>query len=422
MTIWFFGKKADKRVRGQAKFLFACSKKVLNYRKHAMPTSVFLEITALGNSLKIAIDSGDAKEMAKVSKNLEAILLNYGGDIYPIRFVNDNCEVLLVASIIAIALRVFFVQTFQIPTNSMLPTYYGVTNYVHSEGDDEPSAAKKFFSKIFCGTANFYIRSNHSGNLEIPLFRGGKCVGSCDGIVKFNRKSGRTCLGLISTIYRTYELKIGNKYQEIRVPDDCPLDEVFLEKFGGGCKSWQKVYDTSPSKFRIADDAIWFCPGIRVEAGQQIVNFDQNSGDVLFVNKIAYHFRKPKIGDAIVFRTEKIKNLPGEPRYFIKRLVGQAGDSITLMGNELRRNGENIHGSEIFEYEHDMSNGYRGYTAVGLLSNQATVKVGRGEYFVLGDNSENSGDSRFWGFVPEREVAGKPLFVFYPFNRARSCK
>ncbi|MDR2436122.1 MAG: signal peptidase I [Puniceicoccales bacterium] len=422
MTILFSGKKTDRKARRQAKFLLACSRKVLNYRRHAISTSALLEITALGDSLKIAIDSGDAGEMAGVSKNLEAILLDHGGDIYPVGFLSDNCEVLLVASIIAIALRVFFVQTFQIPTNSMLPTYYGVTNYVHSEGDGEPSVAKKFFSKIFCGTTNFYVKSDHSGNLEIPLFGGSKCVGSRNGIVKFDRKSGRICLGLIPTIYRTYKLKIGDKYQEIRVPDDCSLDEVFLEKFGEGRKSWQEIYATSPSKFRIADDAIWFCPGIRVEVGQQIVNFDQICGDVLFVNKIAYHFHRPGIGDAIVFRTEKIRNLPGEPRYFIKRLVGQGGDSIMLAGNELRRNGERIRGSKIFEYEHDMSNGYHGYTAVGLLSNQATIDVGRGEYFVLGDNSGNSGDSRFWGFVPEREVAGKPLFVFYPFNRVRSCK
>jgi signal peptidase I len=222
--------------------------------------------------------------------------------------------------------------------------------------------------------------------------------------------------------YRTYKLKIGNKHQEICVPDDCSLDEVFLEKFGGGCKNWQEVYDTSPSKFRIEEDAVWFCPGICIKPRQQIINFDRICGDILFVNKITYHFHKPKVGDAIVFRTERIRNLPGEPCYFIKRLVGQGGDSIKLEGNKLYRNGEVIRGSKIFEYEHGTSNGYHGYVAAGLLLNQSTIEVNRGEYFVLGDNSENSGDSRFWGFVPEKEVAGKPLFVFYPFSRARFCK
>jgi signal peptidase I len=418
----FFGQNGICATKKQAKFLLIYSKKVLNYRKHAMSTQNFMEIGVLRSALKIAISGNNDGEMTKISQSLDALLLKYGGDIYPTKSLNDNCEVLLVASIVAIALRAFFVQTFQIPTNSMLPTYYGVTSHVHSIDEENPSCSKKFFNKIFNGTTNFHIKADYSGSLEIPIFKGHSRLWARDGVVKFERKNRRSCLGLISTTERVYKVKIGNKYQEIRVPDDLSLDDVCLEQFGNGQKNWQKFYTTSPEKFKVAGDTIWFRPGIRLEEGQTIVNFDRICGDVLFVNKLAYHFRKPKIGEAVVFRTEKIKNLPGDPRYFIKRLVGRSGDLIKVVSGVLYRNGSKIRGSEIFEYESSKTNGYRGYTDVGSLSKQNVVKVKEGEYFVLGDNSRNSGDSRFWGTVPEKEVGGKPLFVLYPFNRARSCK
>ncbi|MDR1256107.1 MAG: signal peptidase I [Puniceicoccales bacterium] len=417
-----FEKKGEASAKKQAKFLLVCSKKVLNYRKHVMSAPIFLKITSLKNALKSAITSGNGDEMIKISENLDAALQQCGGDIYPVKFLSDNCEVLLVALIIAIALRVFFLQTFQIPTNSMLPTYYGVTSCIYSSAHKKPSAAKKFFSKIFCGRTNIFTVAEHSGILEIPLFRRQPHFNSGGGMVKFNLESKRTCFGLLSTTKRAYELKIGHKYQKIFLPSGYSLDKVLLKNFGNGHKSWQALHDALPERFRGSGDTLWYCPDMRIQAGQPLLNFDHICGDVLFVNKMAYHFRRPKIGEAIVFRTEKIKNLAGEPRYFIKRLVGRGGDSIQLVDNILHRNGSEIQGSEIFEHENCMANGYRGYKGAGLLANQNIVEVERGEYFVLGDNSRNSGDSRFWGFVPEKEVAGKPLFVFFPFNRTRFCK
>ncbi|MDR3273794.1 MAG: signal peptidase I [Puniceicoccales bacterium] len=418
----FFGRKDGLNSRKRAQLLLMYSKKVLNYRKHIIPAEIFSEIVSLGNDLRATIGGDSEGETAKIAEELEAVLSKHGGDIYPVKALSDNCEVLLVASIVAIALRAFFVQTFQIPTNSMFPTYYGVTSYVHSTECKESSPIKKFFNRIFCGTTNFCIKSDYSGSLEIPLFRQRSHLWSHNGIVKFEYGPGRICFGLIPATNRVYRLKIGNKDQEIRVPEDFSMDEILLEKFGDGHESWQKIYDTYPEKFKIAGDTIWFRTGGRVESGQTLINFDRICGDVLFVNKLAYHFRKPKIGEAIVFRTEKIENLFGEPRYFIKRLVGQDGDSIQLVANTLYRNGVEIQGSEIFQRENAGTNGYYGYTDLGSLSKQNVVEVNRGEYFVLGDNSRDSGDSRFWGFVPEKEVSGKPLFVFYPFNRVRFCK
>jgi signal peptidase I len=58
-----------------------------------------------------------------------------------------------------------------------------------------------------------------------------------------------------------------------------------------------------------------------------------------------------------------------------------------------------------------------GYVAAGALAPGREVIVPPGNYFVLGDNSAESHDSRFWGHVPVRNIRGRPLFIFHPFGR-----
>ena len=405
----------------EAKAVLLYSKKVLKYRKHLMSTPTFFEIENRRKSLKTALNVKNFSEVKKISTELDQLLCENGGDIYPVRVLNDNAEVLLVAAIIALAIRAFFVQTFQIPTNSMYPTYHGVvtTTCVRSE---TPTFREKMFNKIFNGTSSFDIFSEHTGNLEIPLFANSSSNYDVTGIVKFELAKVDKFFGLIPMSERVYSINIGNKRQEIHMPYDYPIDSALLQRFGHGAKTWQELYDKHPEKFRVTPDVIFYRPGNFVKTGENLVSFDITCGDMLFVNKLSFHFRRPKIGEAIVFRTEKIKNIPGKPHYFIKRLVGQPGDEIQLKNETLMRNRQTISGSEIFIKEHAKVGGYPGYRAAGSLKNDNTVNVPKNAYFVLGDNSPDSGDSRFWGFVPEKEVSGKPLFIFYPINRAGFCR
>ena len=65
----------------------------------------------------------------------------------------------------------------------------------------------------------------------------------------------------------------------------------------------------------------------------------------------------------------------------------------------------------------------KGYQAHGMLSNDNIVTVPDDKYFMLGDNSCNSYDSRFWGFAPKRSIRGFPLLIFYPMSdRIGPCK
>lgn len=404
---------ATKIYQKRAKNILLYSKKVLKYRKHLMSSDTFAEIEYHRQALRTAVRTKQCSQIEDIITELDQLLRENGGDIYPVSELNDTIEVLLVASIIALAIRAFFVQTFQIPTNSMYPTYHGVNTQLRTQPVTAPWQ-KRMFNRIFNWSYSFDIVAEHTGSIEIPLFlHPGNDSGS-SGIVKFkNSPKGNI---------RIYSVMIGKNAQQIQLPAHLTIDSAFLQRFGNGARSWQELYIQHPEKFRITADTIFFKPGCSIKAGENFINFDIICGDMLFVNKLPYHFRHPRVGEPVVFRTEKIKNIPGDPHYFIKRLIGQPGDKIQLRNEKLFRNAQIIRGSNIFEKENKQTDGYPGYTASGSLTNKNIVTVPQDSYFVLGDNSPDSGDSRFWGFVPQTEVKGKPLFIFYPLNRAGFCK
>ena len=130
-------------------------------------------------------------------------------------------------------------------------------------------------------------------------------------------------------------------------------------------------------------------------------------GDRILVNKFIYRFRTPHRGDIIVFR------FPEDPkRPFIKRLVARGGDTVEIREGRVFVNGEPLDGSGIFatnQYYNQGSYGQEGQA----------VQVPEGSFYVLGDNSLSSHDSRFWGFVPRRLLIGQAMCIFWPFNRWR---
>ncbi len=165
--------------------------------------------------------------------------------------------------------------------------------------------------------------------------------------------------------------------------------------------------------------------GKTVATGEPVLDFDILAGDMLFVDRFSYHFFRPKPGDGFVFRTGNIPEI-GEDQYFIKRLAGVPGDTLEIRQPVLYRNGHPITGSAAYEKEFHQLENYPGYRNQSpddiepmtyLAKPGDTVTVPRGNYFALGDNSANSRDSRYWGFVPASEVVGRPLIVYYPFTR-----
>jgi signal peptidase I len=162
-----------------------------------------------------------------------------------------------------------------------------------------------------------------------------------------------------------------------------------------------------------------------MRAGERVLSFDILAGDMLMVDRFSYHFVRPAVGSGFVFRTGAIPgimrpdangDIPPET-FYIKRLVGTPGDTLQVQEPALYRNGAPITGAPSFAKEANQTDRYPGYKALAGLATGQTITVPAGKYFAMGDNSPNSYDSRFWGFVPAASVIGRPLLIYYPFPR-----
>jgi signal peptidase I len=134
-------------------------------------------------------------------------------------------------------------------------------------------------------------------------------------------------------------------------------------------------------------------------------------------------FFRPKVGEGFVFRTKQLyelhpnMNRGPKDQYYIKRLVGVPGDRLEIREPVLYRNGQPISGAKAFEKNANREGLYPGYRNIGRLDEGVVAEVPEGHFMALGDNSASSLDSRYWGYVPEEDVVGRPLFIYYPFTR-----
>ena len=142
-------------------------------------------------------------------------------------------------------------------------------------------------------------------------------------------------------------------------------------------------------------------------------------GDRIFVDKMAYRLEvpftdieimktgQPKRGDIVVFNSEKAAHR------LVKRLIGEPGDRIAMQDNKLIINGESISYEDTknelqqTEYLGDVTHIVQFMPVAEARNNFAEVIVPQGHYLVLGDNRNNSADSRYYGFVPAIEIQGK---------------
>lgn len=132
-------------------------------------------------------------------------------------------------------------------------------------------------------------------------------------------------------------------------------------------------------------------------------------GDRLFGDKAIYKRSKPQRGDLIIFIYSK-----DPKKIFVKRLIAFGGETIEIKDGHIYINGKRVTDSNID------SNNYYNRGEYGEAGNPVTVP--EGYYYVLGDNSASSYDSRYWGFVPEKSLIGKIYKIYWPINRSGPIK
>src|SRR5262245_56668743 len=139
-------------------------------------------------------------------------------------------------------------------------------------------------------------------------------------------------------------------------------------------------------------------------------------GDHVFMEGISYLSRKPRKGEIVVFRVEKNPVLP--PAIYLSRVAGEPGDRLRIIEEQLFVNDVAVTLSNAAGPIRYVSFPGTAY----LASSNDTVTVPAGSYFVLGDNTTNSLDSRFYGFLPAGDILGRVWVCYSPLSRAGKVK
>jgi signal peptidase I len=160
-------------------------------------------------------------------------------------------------------------------------------------------------------------------------------------------------------------------------------------------------------------------------------------GDFLLVDKVQYGptgiwgwllpYKKIKRGDIVVFRW------PVHPeQHFVKRVVGAPGDRVKLVNGQVQVNGVPVTEDYVVHKQHNRDIFRDEFPSTRFISPQVTAQwwkefpqltrnsellVPEDNYFVLGDNRDESLDSRYWGLVPRENIIGRPLLIYWSFKQ-----
>jgi signal peptidase I len=353
---------------------------------------------------------------------------------YPNAGWRENVEVLLVALAVAMGIRTFFLQPFKIPTASMQPTLLGITskNFLVETNYQRPTglAAVKDW---FAGASYLSYKADRDGTF--------------DGVSKPLRF-------FIFNIKQT--LWYGGK----------PHNFWFVPDTGGGMPLPYNLPQTIAAMFtdlpasQEHDESdlerlMGVQRGTKFHAGDEVLKMKFIAGDHLFIDRVSYNFVTPGRGDIVVFQTSGIPedkrdlfHIPAD-EFYIKRLVGLGGETISLKqdfiatgvpqapgyptidvpAGHLVVNGQELsasttgfrklysylaapHGEKI-PYQQDH---YYEHGMIGCLVPGGEFQIRPDYLFVMGDNTMNSLDSRYWGDFPAEKVIGKAFFVYWPLS------
>src|SRR6266700_5314671 len=346
-----------------ARLLIRHAEKLIRYRCDVLTETALADIRHQIEAGERSINQRDLPGVRENSERLDALVAEHSPSHREAGW-RENCEVILVAIVVAVGVRSYFIQPFKIPTGSMQPTLNGIIG--HPRTEPAPNILRQI--------AEFFI--------------------------------------------------FGRNYINVVASEDESVREIVEQKYLFFF-TWSRIITDRGTHRVYAPEAILahdfqVAPGARYQRGQIIARGAIDTGDQVFVDKMSYNFMKPHRGDVFVFRTNHIPGIREDPEagapFYIKRLGGLPGDTLRIDPPFLYVAGKKAEG---YGFERVMSARppYRSY-AFGhdyLSKPDQSYTVPRNGYFALGDNSYNSYDSRYWGPVPDVNVVGRGLFVYWPF-------
>ncbi|HEY5035806.1 MAG TPA: signal peptidase I [Chthoniobacterales bacterium] len=341
------------------------AEKLIRYRCDILSETTLAELRTQIAKVRAAMKARDRQATQTESERLDTLLSKH---MPPRRDAvwRENVEVILVAVVVAVGIRSYFLQPFKIPTGSMQPTLNGIIGH-----------------PMTTPAPNIFVRA-------------------LDFIVL-----GRDYIDVVSRVDDTVVSVTGQKLL------------FFFTLSHIQCQQ-QSFTVYAPPEILQQDFRVY--PGASYPAGAVIARGAVDTGDQVFVDKFSYNFIRPHRGDVFVFRTDDILGIREDPDagapYFIKRLTGTPGDTLRIDPPILYVNGAP---AKNFGIRRVMSakDPYKGYSQGQALlgSPNSTYTLSSKSYFAMGDNSYNSYDSRYWGPVPEKNIVGRGLFVYWPFDR-----
>jgi len=342
-----------------SRLLLRHARKYLRYKHDKLSSADREQIVAEIETLRESLRSRDRQNVHTAAETLDKTLHK----LTPVTWEShwrENCEVILVAIVIAVGIRSYFLQPFKIPTGSMQPTLNGIIG--HPTSDPPPNILRQIVEFVLLGRNYIDVVSREDDQL-----------------------------------FEIVPKKVGFFFTFSRLVCERQSFLVYAPS------------DTLRQDFNVS-------PGRLFHRGEVIARGAIDTGDQVFVDKCGYNLVKPHNGDVFVFRTNNIPGIRPDPiagpPFYIKRLAGLPGDRLRIDPPFLYVNGKKAEG---YGFERVMSARppYRGY-AFGqtyLSKPDQTYTVPRNGYFAMGDNSYNSYDSRYWGPVPVENLVSRGLFV-----------